>query len=92
MTYKVYYTFPSSRYRHSIPGYEMKLTKVYFYWVCRDTNAFEWFADLLHSLEEQMIRAGKGNFIEYHIHLTGSLDERQVSDECGSCVLILNTR
>ena len=34
------------------------LKKVYFYWICPEPSAFEWFADLLQSVETQM--AGKG--------------------------------
>ena len=32
----------------------MKIKKVYFFWICPDTNAFEWFSDLLQSLEQQV--------------------------------------
>ncbi len=34
------------RYRIEKLG-ETSLNKVYFFWVCRDKNAFEWFSDLL---------------------------------------------
>lgn len=33
---------------------DLKLKKVYVYWICPDTQAFEWFADLLKTLEEQV--------------------------------------
>jgi len=43
----------------------LRLKKVYFYWICPEPTAFEWFADLLLSLEKQMadkgIRYGTGN-------------------------------
>jgi hypothetical protein len=48
----------------------MKLQKVYFYWICPDTSAFEWFADLLISMEEQMAEQGKSGFFEPNIYLT----------------------
>ncbi|XP_059841227.1 NADPH oxidase 3-like [Hypanus sabinus] len=48
-----------------------KVRRVYFYWICRDTHSFEWFADLLHSLEMQMMKIGKSQFLSYHIFLTG---------------------
>lgn len=42
----------------------LRLKKVYFYWICPEPTAFEWFADLLLSLEKQMadkgIRYGTG--------------------------------
>ena len=59
----------------------MKLQKVYVYWICPDTNAFEWFADLLKSLEDQMAQAGKQNFLIYNIYLTRGWDSNQVKFE-----------
>ena len=47
-----------------------KVKKIYFYWVCPDTNAFEWFADLLLSLENQMCEKGQADLLEYNIYLT----------------------
>ncbi|KAM6185737.1 NADPH oxidase 3 [Rhynchocyon petersi] len=55
---------------------KLKLSKVYFYWICRDAKAFEWFADLLLSLETQMSEGGSPHFLSYHIFLTG-WDENQ---------------
>ncbi|XP_074189836.1 NADPH oxidase 3 isoform X2 [Rhinolophus sinicus] len=49
---------------------------VYFYWICRDPSAFEWFADLLLSLETRMSEQGKTHLLSYHIFLT-SWDENQ---------------
>ncbi|XP_032752241.1 NADPH oxidase 3 [Rattus rattus] len=51
----------------SLPG----LSKVYFYWICREAAAFEWFADLLLSLETRMSEQGKAHLLSYHIYLTG---------------------
>ncbi|KAM3866779.1 NADPH oxidase 1 [Diretmus argenteus] len=45
--------------------------KIYFYWLCRETNAFEWFADLLQVLEKEMEGRGMGNFLTYKLYLTG---------------------
>ncbi|PKK33265.1 NADPH oxidase 3 [Columba livia] len=54
------------------------LQKVYFYWICRDPSAFEWFADLLFHLETKMTEKGKNYFLSYHIFLTG-WDESQAT-------------
>src|SRR5689334_6067042 len=43
------------------------LRKVYFFWVCRDRDAFEWFQDLLIALEEQNL----SDFLEIRSYLTG---------------------
>lgn len=37
---------------------KIRLKKVYFYWICPEPTAFEWFADLLLSLEKQMAEKG----------------------------------
>ncbi|CAL8275668.1 unnamed protein product [Arctogadus glacialis] len=44
--------------------------KIYFYWLCPETQAFEWFADLLQSLEGQMTEKGLADFLNYNIYLT----------------------
>ncbi|MFT7799823.1 cytochrome b-245 heavy chain isoform X1 [Arapaima gigas] len=44
--------------------------KIYFYWLCPETQAFEWFADLLQSLEGQMMEKGLTDFLSYNIYLT----------------------
>ena len=41
-------------YRLTNEDVSLKLKKVYFYWICPEPNSFEWFADLLLSLEKQM--------------------------------------
>lgn len=44
--------------------------QIYFYWLCPETEAFEWFADLLQSLEGQMTEKGVTDFLSYNIYLT----------------------
>jgi hypothetical protein len=44
--------------------------QIYFYWLCPETQAFEWFADLLQSLEGQMTEKGMVDFLSYNIYLT----------------------
>ncbi|KAM3930885.1 NADPH oxidase 3 [Leptodactylus fuscus] len=58
-------------YKYCSPNNDMGVKKIYFYWLCRDTHSFEWFADLLISLEEQMSEQGKSDFLSYHLFLTG---------------------
>ncbi|KAG8447720.1 hypothetical protein GDO86_015005 [Hymenochirus boettgeri] len=48
----------------------LKSKKIYFYWICRETGAFAWFADLLRSLEHEMISSGKDGFLNYRLFLT----------------------
>ncbi|KAI8810577.1 ferric reductase NAD binding domain-containing protein [Cladochytrium replicatum] len=60
------------RYYRKAP---MKLRKVYFFWINRDKEAFEWFHSLLATLEESV----PTSFLEIHVYLTGklSLDDIQ---------------
>lgn len=53
------------------PGYSMKLKKVLFIWISRDTESFEWFQDLLSHMEASNV----SNFLEIQIYLTGALDK-----------------
>ncbi|MBN3299523.1 CY24B protein, partial [Amia calva] len=57
-------------YRYSNNTTDLVTKKIYFYWLCRETQAFEWFADLLQSLEGQMLERGNADFLSYNIYLT----------------------
>ncbi|XP_068705998.1 cytochrome b-245 heavy chain-like [Montipora foliosa] len=57
-------------YQHNQNNVNPVVKKVYFFWICSDTNAFEWFTDLLQYLEDRMIATGNGDFLEYNIYLT----------------------
>ncbi|XP_060935687.1 NADPH oxidase 1 isoform X1 [Limanda limanda] len=50
---------------------KLRTRKIYFYWLCRETHAFEWFADLLQVLEREMEERGMGQFLTYKLFLTG---------------------
>ncbi|KAM8848850.1 NADPH oxidase 1 isoform 1-T2 [Synchiropus picturatus] len=57
------------KFKESNP--KLRTRKIYFYWLCRETNAFEWFADLLRVLEKEMEERGMGDFLTYKLYLTG---------------------
>ncbi|XP_067401403.1 cytochrome b-245 heavy chain isoform X2 [Emydura macquarii macquarii] len=65
-------------YKYCNDATNLRLKKIYFYWLCRDTHAFEWFADLLQSLETQMQERDNAEFLSYNIYLTG-WDESQAT-------------
>lgn len=52
----------------------MKLKKVYFYWTCRDKEAFEWFQELLAMLESDVMF---DKFLTIQIYLTGALNANE---------------
>lgn len=52
----------------------IKVEKVYFYWISRDKNAFEWFNEILGALEQENIN----NFLEIHTYLTGQLSVDEI--------------
>ncbi|CAI8022398.1 Cytochrome b-245 heavy chain, partial [Geodia barretti] len=56
---------------------KIRLKKVYFYWICPEPTAFEWFADLLLSLEKQMAEKGISDFLDTHIYLTRGWKDNQ---------------
>ncbi|XP_073495774.1 NADPH oxidase 1 [Phyllobates terribilis] len=57
-------------YKFQNEDHRLKTKKIYFYWICRETGAFAWFADLLRSLEQEMISSGKDGFLNYRLFLT----------------------
>ncbi|KAJ3584133.1 hypothetical protein NHX12_014629, partial [Muraenolepis orangiensis] len=57
-------------YKHTQSNQKLFTKKIYFYWLCPETQAFEWFADLLQSLEGQMTEKGISDFLSYNIYLT----------------------
>jgi len=67
----MWYTYINSRENNQ--G-NCKLKKVYFYWIAPDTNAFEWFSDLLHHLEQQMEERNCPDFLTHNIYLTRGWD------------------
>uniref|UniRef100_A0A8C1YCI9 Cytochrome b-245, beta polypeptide (chronic granulomatous disease) n=1 Tax=Cyprinus carpio TaxID=7962 RepID=A0A8C1YCI9_CYPCA len=57
-------------YKHVQENKNVFTKKIYFYWLCPETQAFEWFADLLQSLERQMTEKDMRDFLSYNIYLT----------------------
>ncbi|KAI4899883.1 hypothetical protein NFI96_012081 [Prochilodus magdalenae] len=57
-------------YKHVQQNTNVFTKKIYFYWLCPETQAFEWFADLLQSLERQMSSKDMSDFLSYNIYLT----------------------
>ena len=56
-------------YRMNYPKKRTRLSKVYFFWVCRDFGSFEWFRSLLLAIEAQDV----DNRIEIHTYLTAKI-------------------
>nr|CAB3235208.1 predicted NADPH oxidase 2 [Phallusia mammillata] len=64
-------------YKNLDPEKELVLKKVYFFWICPETHAFEWFGDMLSHLEQQLSEIGRQDLIEYNIYLTRGWDAKQ---------------
>ncbi|EFX01095.1 NADPH oxidase [Grosmannia clavigera kw1407] len=56
-------------YRMNYPQTKTRLSKVYFFWICRDFGSFEWFRSLLLAIEAQDV----DNRIEIHTYLTAKI-------------------
>ncbi|KAL6852936.1 hypothetical protein ACO1O0_007484 [Amphichorda felina] len=56
-------------YRMNFPKKRTRLSKVYFFWICRDFGSFEWFRSLLLAVEAQDV----DNRIEIHTYLTAKI-------------------
>jgi len=55
---------------------QSSIQKVYFYWISRDKNAFEWFNDILIVLENENLN----NFLDINIYLTGALSPEEIQN------------
>ena len=67
------------RYKVQRQDTDLKLKKVYFFWICPDFGAFEWFQEMLAQVENDLLGIGKTDFLEYHIYLSRGWDANQVS-------------
>ncbi|CAM4792352.1 unnamed protein product [Rotaria magnacalcarata] len=47
---------------------DVRLRRVYFYWICNTTSCYEWFAEMLQQIERDF--RDRPNFLTYHIYLT----------------------
>jgi NADPH oxidase len=47
---------------------QVRLRRVYFYWMCNTTSCYEWFAEMLQQLERDL--RDRGNLLTYNIYLT----------------------
>ncbi|KXJ90715.1 ferric reductase NAD binding domain-domain-containing protein [Microdochium bolleyi] len=56
-------------YRMNYPQKKTRLSKVYFFWICRDFGSFEWFRSLLMAIEAQDVDGR----IEIHTYLTARI-------------------
>ncbi|ORY49052.1 hypothetical protein BCR33DRAFT_657410 [Rhizoclosmatium globosum] len=63
-------------YRFKMADSLNKLKKVYFIWICRDKEAFEWFQDLLLTIEEENMQG----FLEIRTYLTGKLNSNEIKN------------
>ncbi|XP_033111646.1 cytochrome b-245 heavy chain-like isoform X2 [Anneissia japonica] len=59
---------------------DMKLSKVYFFWICPETNAFAWFSELLEVFERDMVEKGYADFLNYNIYLTRGLSFKETKN------------
>lgn len=60
-------------YRMNYPQKKTRLSKVYFFWICRIFGSFEWFRSLLLAVEAQDVE----NRIEIHTYLTAKIKGRR---------------
>ncbi|XP_076466941.1 NADPH oxidase 2-like [Babylonia areolata] len=65
---------------HCDTAHRLPLKRVYLVWVCPDMAAFEWFQQLLHSLETQMAERGDPTFLHHRVYLTRGWDDRQAKN------------
>ncbi|KAJ3100060.1 hypothetical protein HDU96_010473 [Phlyctochytrium bullatum] len=63
-------------YKIRNPTKEIALEKVYFIWICREKDSFEWFQDLLQALEAYNV----DEYINFQFYYTGQMKEEEISN------------
>ncbi|CAH3189439.1 unnamed protein product [Porites lobata] len=56
----------------SAGGRHIKLKRLYFLWVCKHTESFQWFVDLLHSLHNELWESNRPDFLICNFYVTCS--------------------
>uniref|UniRef100_T1IPL8 FAD-binding FR-type domain-containing protein n=1 Tax=Strigamia maritima TaxID=126957 RepID=T1IPL8_STRMM len=54
------------------------IENIHFFWLCPKPQSFEWFAELLLTLEQKLRNDGNSQSISYHIYLTSGWNRSQV--------------
>ena len=76
-------------YRITEEGSGLVLKKLYFVWICPETYAFEWFANLFQELEQQLHDKGIDDFLTSWIYLTRGWKDNQVSFLFCSIIILI---
>ena len=76
-------------YRITEEGSGLVLKKLYFVWICPETYAFEWFANLFQELEQQLHDKGIDDFLTSWIYLTRGWKDNQVSFLFYSIIILI---
>ena len=63
--------------RNHDPNKKMKLRKVYFVWIVRQTASFEWFQKLLSDIERESVHRNLQNLIDIRVYVTAPLSDEQ---------------
>lgn len=61
-------------YRLCAGSTRLKLKRVYFFWINRDKESFEWFSDIIDALDQQLAARGTNDFLDARVYLTEQLD------------------
>lgn len=56
-----------------------KIEKAYFFWICRETRAFEWFEGLLKDLENDQVESSS-DLLDFNMYLTQRYSEDQLEE------------
>eukprot|EP00742_Colponemidia_sp_Colp-10_P005362 GILJ01005730.1.p1 GENE.GILJ01005730.1~~GILJ01005730.1.p1 ORF type:complete len:1207 (-),score=135.75 GILJ01005730.1:170-3724(-) len=68
---------PNKGNRMDLESARLEVQKVYFYWICRDQQEFDWFKNLMTSA----VTAEFKNMFELNTYMTGELNLKQVKLE-----------
>ncbi|XP_030851094.1 NADPH oxidase 4 [Strongylocentrotus purpuratus] len=53
----------------------LKLSRLYFIWICRDESHFQWFTQTINSLQLKLWQMNRPDFLNLRLHTTGNISK-----------------
>ncbi|XP_071487087.1 NADPH oxidase 4-like [Diadema antillarum] len=64
----------------------LKLSRLYFVWICREEDHFQWFAETINSLQYKLWQMNRPDFFNLRLHVTSKRKTQQDQSDCRSAI------
>eukprot|EP00057_Strongylocentrotus_purpuratus_P009039 XP_011663513.1 PREDICTED: NADPH oxidase 4 [Strongylocentrotus purpuratus] len=62
----------------------LKLSRLYFIWICRDESHFQWFTQTINALQLKLWQMNRPDFLNLRLHTTGNISKSGWSESGGT--------